>query len=242
MKDGTSSLKTGADKLDSGAGTLKTGIDRTYTKGTDQLNSGIQTYLSKKGVLSGKTGEFKKGVDTLAQGIEQYTDGASTLNDGVSAYVDGVNKLSAGASQLQPLVEGLTTVKGAIQQMNAALDGKGDVTEDINAAAQALAAGTRQTRIRWMRLTWKQSRSRSKTLTAYREKSDYRSRYRCLEVFTEADQLAHDAGSSDAVGSGTFRPHLECSARHRFRSWQMRRPSINCRKSRKQIVAECRFG
>ncbi|MFR3320496.1 MAG: hypothetical protein ACLTSZ_04155 [Lachnospiraceae bacterium] len=79
--------------------------------------------------LSGKTGEFKKGVDTLAQGIEQYTDGASTLNDGVSAYVDGVNKLSAGASQLQPLVEGLTIVKGAIQQMNAALDGKGDVTE-----------------------------------------------------------------------------------------------------------------
>ena len=143
LKDGTSSLKTGADKLDSGAGTLKTGID-TYTKGTDQLNSGIQTYLSKKGVLSGKTGEFKKGVDTLAQGIEQYTDGASTLNDGVSAYVDGVNKLSAGASQLQPLVEGLTTVKGAIQQMNAALDGKGDVTEDINAAAQALAAGTQQ--------------------------------------------------------------------------------------------------
>ena len=129
MKDGTSSLKTGAGvELDSGAGTLKTGID-TYTKGTDQLNSGIQTYLSKKGVLSGKTGEFKKGVDTLAQGIEQYTDGASTLNDGVSAYVDGVNKLSAGASQLQPLVEGLTTVKGAIQQMNAALDGKGDVTE-----------------------------------------------------------------------------------------------------------------
>ena len=35
-------------------------------------------------------------------------------------------------------------MKGAIQQMNAALDGKGDVTEDINAAAQALAAGTQQ--------------------------------------------------------------------------------------------------
>ena len=95
------------------------------------------------------------------------------LNDGVSAYVDGVNKLSAGASQLQPLVEGLTTVKGAIQQMNAALDGKGDVTEDINAAAQALAAGTQQLQDSVDAIDMEAIQKQIKELTDTGKKSDH---------------------------------------------------------------------
>ncbi len=173
-------------------------------------------------------------MDTLAQGIEQYTDGASTLNDGVSAYVDGVNKLSAGASQLQPLVEGLTTVKGAIQQMNAALDGKGDVTEDINAAAQALAAGTQQLQDSVDATEWKQIQKQIKDLTI-QGKTDYRSRSDVAEVL----QKQISAPMAKLLERVRHFNHTWKLCRHRFRSGN---GGQFIAESKKTDRSECRFG
>ena len=141
--DGVNTLKSGIETLNSGAAQLADGIG-SYTDGADQLNDGIQTYLGSSGVLTGKVTEYVNGVSTVVNGVKQYTDGAVQLADGTAAYISGEKQLAAGAEGLRPLVSGLTEIKGAVKQLNSALDGKGSTTDDIRLAADTLASGTQQ--------------------------------------------------------------------------------------------------
>ena len=141
--DGVNTLKSGIETLDSGAAQLADGIG-SYTDGVDQLDDGIQTYLGSSGVLTGKVTEYVNGVSTVVNGVKQYADGAVKLADGTAAYIGGEKQLAAGAEGLRPLVSGLTEIKGAIEQLNSVLDGKGSTKDDIRLAADTLAAGTQQ--------------------------------------------------------------------------------------------------
>lgn len=164
LVDGSSELSKGADTLgssysefDEGIGTLKSGIDvlksgvselsggiGSYTKGADTLNAGIQKYMGKDGALTGQVTEYVNGVNKVVKGVEDYTSGTVSLADGVKSYVAGEEQIAAGAGQLTTLKEGLAEIKTAITALHEAVDGKGSSSEDIYAASQALAEGTKK--------------------------------------------------------------------------------------------------
>ena len=143
LEDAALELVDGSNTLEDGAKTLSDGVD-SYTKGADELNSAIQKYLGQNGQLSGSVTEYVNGVNKVVKGVKDYTDGTDTLADGVTAYIKGEKQLSDGAAQLSALSSGLTTVQNAISTLNAAMDGKGSQTEDIQVLADQLAAGTKQ--------------------------------------------------------------------------------------------------
>lgn len=143
LEDAALQLVSGSDALADGAGTLADGVN-SYTEGADTLNAAIQKYLGSNGELNGSVTEYVNGVNKVVKGVQDYTDGTNTLADGVAAYVSGEQQLAAGAEKLNQLSSGLKTVQGAVSQLNAVMDGKGAATEDIQVAANQLAAGTAQ--------------------------------------------------------------------------------------------------
>lgn len=140
---GVQTLKTGIGALNSGALELASGIG-SYTAGADELNEGIQTYLGKSGVLTGKVKEYVNGVNTVVGGVKEYTKGADELSDGISLYIAGEEQIASGAKGLSALSVGLPQIRGAIEQLHGAVDGKGSQETDILCATQALAQGTKQ--------------------------------------------------------------------------------------------------
>ena len=143
LEDAALELVSGSNTLADGAGTLADGVN-SYTEGADTLNDAIQKYLGSNGELSGSVTEYVNGVNKVVKGVQDYTDGTNTLADGVTAYIGGEQQLAAGAAKLNQLSSGLKTVQGAINQLNAAIDGEGSATEDIQSASKQLAAGTAQ--------------------------------------------------------------------------------------------------
>ena len=143
LEDAALQLVSGSDTLADGAGTLADGVN-SYTEGADTLNDAIQKYLGSNGELNGSVTEYVNGVNKVVKGVQDYTDGTNALADGVTAYIDGEQQLAAGAAKLSQLSSGLKTVQGAISQLNAAIDGEGSATEDIQSASRQLAAGTAQ--------------------------------------------------------------------------------------------------
>ena len=143
LEDAALELVSGSNTLADGAGTLADGVN-SYTEGADTLNDAIQKYLGSNGELSGSVTEYVNGVNKVVKGVQDYTDGTNTLADGVTAYIGGEQQLAAGAAKLSQLSSGLKTVQGAINQLNAAIDGEGSATEDIQSASKQLAAGTAQ--------------------------------------------------------------------------------------------------
>ena len=143
LEDAALELVSGSNTLADGAGTLADGVN-SYTEGADTLNDAIQKYLGSNGELNGSVTEYVNGVNKVVKGVQDYTDGTNTLADGVTAYIGGEQQLAAGAAKLSQLSSGLKTVQGAINQLNAAIDGEGSATEDIQSASKQLAAGTAQ--------------------------------------------------------------------------------------------------
>ena len=143
LEDAALQLVSGSDTLADGAGTLADGVN-SYTEGADTLNDAIQKYLGSNGELNGSVTEYVNGVNKVVKGVQDYTDGTNALADGVTAYIGGEQQLAAGAAKLSQLSSGLKTVQGAINQLNAAIDGEGSATEDIQSASKQLAAGTAQ--------------------------------------------------------------------------------------------------
>ena len=143
LEDAALELVSGSNTLADGAGTLADGVN-SYTEGADTLNDAIQKYLGSNGELSGSVTEYVNGVNKVVKGVQDYTDGTNALADGVTAYIGGEQQLAAGAAKLSQLSSGLKTVQGAINQLNAAIDGEGSATEDIQSASKQLAAGTAQ--------------------------------------------------------------------------------------------------
>lgn len=143
LEDAALQLVSGSDTLADGAGTLADGVN-SYTEGADTLNDAIQKYLGSNGELNGSVTEYVNGVNKVVKGVQDYTDGTNALADGVTAYIGGEQQLAAGAAKLSQLSSGLKTVQGAISQLNAAIDGEGSATEDIQSASKQLAAGTTQ--------------------------------------------------------------------------------------------------
>ena len=143
LEDAALELVSGSNTLADGAGTLVDGVN-SYTEGADTLNDAIQKYLGSNGELSGSVTEYVNGVNKVVKGVQDYTDGTNALADGVTAYIGGEQQLAAGAAKLSQLSSGLKTVQGAINQLNAAIDGEGSATEDIQSASKQLAAGTAQ--------------------------------------------------------------------------------------------------
>lgn len=143
LEDAALQLVSGSNTLADGAGTLADGVN-SYTEGADTLNDAIQKYLGSNGELSGSVTEYVNGVNKVVKGVQDYTDGTNTLADGVTAYIGGEQQLAAGAAKLSQLSSGLKTVQGAINQLNAAIDGEGSATEDIQSASKQLVAGTAQ--------------------------------------------------------------------------------------------------
>ena len=143
LEDAALELVSGSNTLADGAGTLADGVN-SYTEGADTLNDAIQKYLGSNGELSGSVTEYVNGVNKVVKGVQDYTDGTNTLADGVTAYIGGEQQLAAGVAKLSQLSSGLKTVQGAINQLNAAIDGEGSATEDIQSASKQLAAGTAQ--------------------------------------------------------------------------------------------------
>ena len=143
LEDAALQLVSGSDTLADGAGTLADGVN-SYTEGADTLNDAIQKYLGSNGELNGSVTEYVNGVNKVVKGVQDYTDGTNALADGVTAYIGGEQQLAAGAAKLSQLSSGLKTVQGAISQLNAAIDGEGSATEDIQSASRQLAAGTAQ--------------------------------------------------------------------------------------------------
>ena len=143
LEDAALELVSGSNTLADGAGTLADGVN-SYTEGADTLNDAIQKYLGSNGELSGSVTEYVNGVNKVVKGVQDYTDGTNALADGVTAYIGGEQQLAAGAAKLSQLSSGLKTVQGAINQLNAAIDGEGSATEDIQSASRQLAAGTAQ--------------------------------------------------------------------------------------------------
>lgn len=141
LEDAALALVSGSAELADGAKDLDSGVDE-YTKGVDTLNAGIQKYLGKNGKIDGSVTEYVNGVNKAIQGVKDYTEGADALADGVTAYVAGEGKLAEGAAGLSDLSKGLTLVQTSIDALNKALDGKDE--DDIKAAAEQLAAGTKQ--------------------------------------------------------------------------------------------------
>lgn len=143
LEDAALELVSGSNTLADGAGILADGVN-SYTEGADTLNDAIQKYLGSNGELSGSVTEYVNGVNKVVKGVQDYTDGTNTLADGVTAYIGGEQQLAAGAAKLSQLSSGLKTVQGAINQLNAAIDGEGSATEDIQSASKQLVAGTAQ--------------------------------------------------------------------------------------------------
>ena len=143
LEDAALELVSGSNTLADGAGTLADGVN-SYTEGADTLNDAIQKYLGSNGELSGSVTEYVNGVNKVVKGVQDYTDGTNALADGVTAYIGGEQQLAAGVAKLSQLSSGLKTVQGAINQLNAAIDGEGSATEDIQSASKQLAAGTAQ--------------------------------------------------------------------------------------------------
>ena len=148
LEDAALQLVSGSDTLADGAGTLADGVN-SYTEGADTLNDAIQKYLGSNGELNGSVTEYVNGVNKVVKGVQDYTDGTNALFD-VTWNSDGLagdniflveNTVAAKLSQLS---SGLKTVQGAISQLNAAIDGEGSATEDIQSASRQLAAGTAQ--------------------------------------------------------------------------------------------------
>ena len=140
LEDAALQLVSGSDTLADGAGTLADGVN-SYTEGADTLNDAIQKYLGSNGELNGSVTEYVNGVNKVVKGVQDYTDGTNALADGVTAYIGGEQQLAAGAAKLSQLSSGLKTVQGAISQLNAAIDGEGAATEDIQ-VGNMLATGT----------------------------------------------------------------------------------------------------
>ena len=140
--EGIGTLKEGIDALDMGASDLSDGIQQ-YTKGTDTLNAGIQKYMGKDGDLNVQVTEYVDGVNKVVKGVQNYTDGTVALANGIQAYIAGEEQIAAGAKELSSLKTGLSAIQKAITQLNEAVDGKGETSQDIYKASQELAAGTK---------------------------------------------------------------------------------------------------
>lgn len=140
--EGIGTLKEGIDALDMGASDLSDGIQQ-YTKGTDTLNAGIQKYMGKDGDLNVQVTEYVDGVNKVVKGVQNYTDGTVALANGIQAYIAGEEQIAAGAKELSSLKTGLSAIQKAITQLNEAVDGKGETSQDIYKASKELAAGTK---------------------------------------------------------------------------------------------------
>lgn len=143
LEDAALQLVSGSDTLADGAGTLADGVN-SYTEGADTLNDAIQKYLGSNGELNGSVTEYVNGVNKVVKGVQVIqTEQMHWLTELqlILAVNSSWQQVPAKLSQLS---SGLKTVQGAISQLNAAIDGEGSATEDIQSASRQLAAGTAQ--------------------------------------------------------------------------------------------------
>ena len=96
-------MKTGAQTLALGTGTLSSGAQTLYA-GTASLADGASS-------LSSGTGTLASGAKTLAAGSASAADGADELSDGLSELNSGTTELSDGTQTLQTETDqAMTTV------------------------------------------------------------------------------------------------------------------------------------
>lgn len=140
-------LKTGGDRLASGARDLAAGTDEldnnvgTLADGVTQAADGSRSLADGLGTAADGTRQLADGMVPLANGIQdldsgagQLADGASQLSGGVTQYTDGVAQYTDGVGQYTDGV-------------SAAAEGTGEFAtgmDQLAAGANGLADGTRQ--------------------------------------------------------------------------------------------------
>ena len=172
LEDSMQTLQDSSNKLVSGSGELRNGLDTllsssgTLTDGIDQLIAGGNT--------------LKDGTSSLASGSKSLADGSAALTDGTSQLKDGTNTLNAGASKVslgltsaskqvfsvllpgavqldegvakmqEQLAPGMSSLAGALQQLDAGLNNpltaeQPGLKASISAVNDVMNTGTAQT-------------------------------------------------------------------------------------------------
>lgn len=172
LEDSMQTLQDSSNKLVSGSGELRNGLDTllsssgTLTDGIDQLIAGGNT--------------LKDGTSSLASGSKSLADGSAALTDGTSQLKDGTNTLNAGASKVslgltsaskqvsavllpgavqldegvakmqEQLAPGISSLAGALQQLDAGLNNpltaeQPGLKASISAVNDVMNTGTSQT-------------------------------------------------------------------------------------------------
>lgn len=134
-----SDVKTGMGKAADGSQQLENGSVQ-LVDGSSTLTSGLSTLTASTGTFSEGNGEFNSGLRTYTLGVGQLDSGLTHFSIGLSQYTNGVTSLSEGSSQLDAnsgkLVDALTQLKRASDQMQPLLDGTNQLTSGFKELAQ----------------------------------------------------------------------------------------------------------
>lgn len=172
LEDSMKTLQDSSNKLVSGSGELRKGLD-TLLSSSGTLTDGIQQLISGGNTL-------KEGTSSLASGSKSLADGSASLAKGTSQLKDGTTSLQSGASQVnaglqsaskqtsdkllpgavqldegvakmqEQLTPGMTQLANAAGQLNAGLnnpitDKQPGLKASISAVDAVLNNGTAQT-------------------------------------------------------------------------------------------------
>lgn len=172
LEDSMKTLQDSSNKLVSGSGELRKGLDTllsssgTLTDGIQQLISGGNTLKEGTSSLASGSKSLADGSASLANGTSQLKDGTDTLHSGASqvnaglssAYKQTSSKLLPGAVQLdegvakmqEQLTPGMAQLANATQQLNAGLNNpltseQPGLKASISAVNDVMNKGTAQT-------------------------------------------------------------------------------------------------
>ena len=138
LKDSMKTLQDSSNKLVSGSGELRKGLD-TLLSSSGTLTDGISQLISGGNVL-------KNGTSTLAAGSKSLADGSASLTSGISQLKDGTDTLHSGASQVDAGLSAASKqtssklLPGAVQLD----DGVAKMQEQLTSGMKQLANATNQ--------------------------------------------------------------------------------------------------
>lgn len=143
LVSGSGELRKGLDTLLSSSGTLTDGIQQLISggnalkDGTSTLASGSKSLADGSASLASGTAQLKDGTDTLHSGASQVTAGLSSASKETSSkLLPGAVQLDEGVSKMQEqLTPGMNQLANATQQLNAGLN------NPLTAAQPGLKAG-----------------------------------------------------------------------------------------------------
>lgn len=178
LVSGSGELRKGLDTLLSSSGTLTDGIQQLISggnslkEGTSSLVSGSSSLADGSASLANGTSQLKDGTDTLHTGASQVNAGLSSASKQTSLkLLPGAVQLDEGVSKMQEqLTPGMEQLANATQQLNAGLNNpltaeQPGLKASVSAVNDVMNKGTSQTGNQSLKDIAKNTAAAAQTLT-----------------------------------------------------------------------------